>query len=248
VLLGKPTILAWGHGTIEIGDRFQLASSPVTSHLVSWGTLRIGDDVSIGHGCAIAAARSVTIGDRIRIGPFFVVMDTDFHGERAKVGARPTTNTVPGEESGFAPVRIGGDVSIGANVTVLRGTTVGDGATIAPGSVVSGNVPSGAFVAGVPARSAHDQRRQRVETESDPSVIDILTRLFNLPERPSRLSGPAEITQWDSLGTLKLMLALEEVFHITLDEHAVSKATSVAELETLVEFARSNNAVSSIHE
>src|SRR5262249_39771846 len=125
---------------------------PVQSHLVSLSSLTIGDDVSIAHGAAIAAFTSVTIGDRVRIGPFFIVMDTDFHGERAKSGSSPTMRRDVGEGSGFAPVTIGSDVRIGPNVTVLRGSVIGNGATIAAGSVVNGRVPDGAFASGVPAR------------------------------------------------------------------------------------------------
>jgi acetyltransferase-like isoleucine patch superfamily enzyme len=50
------------------------------------------------------------------------------------------------------PVIIGKNVLIGANTTVLAGVNIGDGATVAAGSMVTCDVPPGAFVAGVPAR------------------------------------------------------------------------------------------------
>ena len=238
VLDGKPTVLTTRVGRIEIGDRFQLSSNPVPSHLVAWGVLRIGNDVSIGHGSAIAASLSVSIGDRTRIGPFLVLMDTDFHGERAKVGARPTTNTAVGPDSGYAPVRIGADVRIGAHVTVLRGATIGDGAKIAPGSVVNGTILPGAVAGGVPARVLDDRGEVQAESAHDTDVVGVLTRVFGLSTPPDLRTGPDEIPQWDSLGSLRLLLALEEALGIVLDEATFTRVRTVGELQLAVEDAK----------
>ncbi len=51
-----------------------------------------------------------------------------------------------------APVVIGKDCWVGANSTILPGVTIGDYAVVAAGSVVTQDVPSGALVAGVPAK------------------------------------------------------------------------------------------------
>lgn len=52
----------------------------------------------------------------------------------------------------FGPVDIGNDVVIGANTTVLAGVKIGDGSVIGAGSVVTADIPSFVFAAGVPAR------------------------------------------------------------------------------------------------
>jgi acetyltransferase-like isoleucine patch superfamily enzyme/acyl carrier protein len=239
-LEGKPTILAANGGRIEIGDRFLLSSHPVPSHLVSLGLLRIGDDVSIGHGSAVAASRDVVIGSRTRIGPFFVLMDTDFHGERARVGAEHTTNTATGPESGYAPVRIGADVRIGAHVTVLRGAIIGDGATIGNGSVVNGTIPDESFAQGVPARVVTGE----ASADSGSDIASIVARVFGLSARPNLLDGPNEIPQWDSFGSLKLLLSLEEALGITLDEKIMSAVASVADVQAAVEHARRRETLS----
>jgi acetyltransferase-like isoleucine patch superfamily enzyme/acyl carrier protein len=240
VLDGKPTVLALNRGRIEVGDRFMLSSQPVPSHMVSFGMLHIGDDVSIGHGSAVAASLDVSIGSRSHIGPFFVLMDTDFHGERARSGARHTTNTAMSSESGYGRVRIGSDVRIGAHVTVLRGATIGDGATIGNGSVVNGTIPAGSYAQGVPARVASASASAQ---DAGSDVVGIVARVFGLSARPDLHSGPDEIPQWDSFGSLKLLLSLEEALGITLDEKVIAAVRSVADLQAAVERAQRREAL-----
>jgi len=133
------------HGTVSIGEGARLSSRPVQSHLVvgTSGLLEIGERVSISYGAAISRNARVRIGDDTAIGPFVVIMDSDFH----VVGDR----TAHGEPR---PIRIGRGVVIEARVTILRGATVGDGARVRSGSVVSGQIPASTVVGGVPARAA----------------------------------------------------------------------------------------------
>ncbi len=56
------------------------------------------------------------------------------------------------KEYRLGPVVIGNEVMIGANTTILPGVTIGDGAIVAAGSVVTKDVPPGAFVGGNPIR------------------------------------------------------------------------------------------------
>ncbi len=232
---GTPTVVEWFGGHIEIGDRFRFSSRPVPSHMYSAGLLKIGDDVWIGHGAAIAATRRVTIGDRTHIGPFLVLMDTDFHGERARPGARLTTDTAISDESGYAPVAIGSDVRIGAQVTILRGSTIGDGATIASGSVVNGRIPDGVYAAGVPARplQSRDLRAALVSEAID--VAEIAARVFGLAAPPAGDEGPNEISEWDSLGSLKLLLALEDALGRAVDADAFAGASTIGEVQQVVD-------------
>ena len=141
VLYGRPTVLPGG-GRILIGARFRFASRPISSHLDAGpdAILEIGDDVWIGHGAAIAAHERVTIGAGTRIGPFVIIMDTNFHGS--------------GSQSVYhdcRPVVIGRGCRIGSRVTITRGAMIGDGAIIDSGSVVTADIPAGARAAGAPA-------------------------------------------------------------------------------------------------
>lgn len=56
-------------------------------------------------------------------------------------------------------IEIGNDVVIGANAIILYDVKIGDNVVIAAGSVVTSDVPSGAVVAGVPARKISDSEK-----------------------------------------------------------------------------------------
>jgi len=129
-------------GRIEIGDDFNFVSLFVRSHLVTGheGLLEIGNAVNINFGAAISAHEHVKIGDRVRMGPYAIVMDSDYHAARDR-GERPT-----------APIVIDDDVWLAGRVSVLRGSRIGSGSVITAGSVVSGEIPAGVIAGGVPAR------------------------------------------------------------------------------------------------
>lgn len=225
IVEGSPTIA--NPGRMRIGERFHLSSVPAASHMVTGpeGVLEIGDDVSIGHGAAVAAHGRVTVGRGTRIDPFVIIMDTDFH--------------VAGDRSGEAqsePIVIGAGVRIGSHVTVLRGSEIGDGAIVAAGSVVAGKVRAGAVVSGVPAREAYRQEGASGEPTAD-SVPKVVRQSLGLSETPLLGHGPAEIPQWDSLGALRLLLALEEAFGVTLSEDEVLRVATVADLAGVVDRA-----------
>jgi maltose O-acetyltransferase len=129
-------------GRITIGDDFNFVSLFVRSHLVTGhqGLLEIGNTVNINFGAAISAHEHVKIGDRVRMGPYAIVMDSDYHAARDR-GERPT-----------APIIIEDDVWLAGRVSVLRGSRIGRGSVITAGSVVSGEIPAGVIAGGVPAR------------------------------------------------------------------------------------------------
>ena len=139
-IAGRPVIT--NRGTMTIGRRLGLRSSPVPTHIevVKGAELRIGNDVCIAHGVSIQAYVRVEIGDGVAIGPFAIIMDTDHH----RAGNR---DAIPARE----PIRIGRGARIGAHATVLRGADIGAGAWVEPGSVVLGFVAPGAHVSGNPA-------------------------------------------------------------------------------------------------
>jgi UDP-2-acetamido-3-amino-2,3-dideoxy-glucuronate N-acetyltransferase len=105
----------------------------------------------IGSRCKISShtfiCEGVTIEDEVFIG----------HGVMFTNDKYPRATTVDGTLQGAAdwtmqPTRVGRRASIGSNATILCGVTIGTDATVGAGAVVTRDVPSGAIVAGVPAR------------------------------------------------------------------------------------------------
>jgi len=231
--VGRGTIIAGcldveNNGTIQIGEDCHLGSRPIQSHLVAMDDARIsiGDRVFISYGAALSATRSIQIGDDTRIGPFSLILDNDYH----RVGSRESPGVI-------APIEIGRNVLIGTRVTILRGARIGDGACVMSGSTVAGIIASRAVVAGVPARVGGDGSMR-----DGRSVALIIMRVFGLAAVPSPLDGPMQIAAWTRIGSIRLLLALEEAFGVTLPEEQLHLASNVAEVSRLVALAREGNA------
>lgn len=80
--------------------------------------------------------------------------------------------------------RLGHRVTVGAAAQVLGGITVGDGAMIGAGSVVLDDVPSGAVVAGVPARLISDGSDELEDTAPALPRSALEDTAHDLPRRP----------------------------------------------------------------
>jgi maltose O-acetyltransferase len=227
---GRPSIE--NLGTLNIGDDFQLTSRWVQSHLVTGerGTLSIGDGVNINFGAAISAHLEVRIGHRVRIGPYAIIMDSDYHAAHDRA------------QAATAPIVIEDDVWLAARVTVVKGAHIGKGTVVGANSVVAGELPAGVVAAGVPARvirrldgAAPEVRAPRPGGDQDlPRVAEVVRRVFGHrgPVEPS--TRPEEVLGWDSLGQLRLVQALEDEFQVSFDEADLARLTSVgAILEAL---------------
>ena len=139
--LGRPRIENFGY--MQLGDDVLVRSVNVPVELCTGpgARLEIGSGVRLNYGVSIGATGSIQVGNRVRIGPYAMIVDTDFHDayDRSK---RPPPR----------PVTIADDVWIGAKASILPGVTIGRGAIIGTGAVVTKDVPEFAVVAGVPAR------------------------------------------------------------------------------------------------
>jgi maltose O-acetyltransferase len=230
---GRPSIE--NLGTLRIGDDFQLTSRWVQSHLVTGegGQLLIGDRVNINFGAAISAQERVQIGDDVRMGPYAIIMDSDFHSaaDRSKAST--------------APITIEAGVWLAARVTVVKGAHIGKGSVIGANSVVAGVIPPGVVAAGVPARVIRpvDGAAAAPRPVGPPVGVaaELLPRVAALLQRVFAYAGPVDsatraeqVPGWDSLGQLRLVQALEEEFAVTFEVAALSNFTTVgAILEAL---------------
>lgn len=138
---GRPHVL--NRGEIVIGERVRIYSHFARTVLAAsdGGRLEIGDRTAINYGTDISATGLVQIGADCLIGTHCSIIDNDYHRPQQRA-QRPDAQ----------PVRIGNQVWLGNRVIVLPGVTIGDGAVVAAGSVVTGNIPPGAFAIGNPAR------------------------------------------------------------------------------------------------
>jgi UDP-2-acetamido-3-amino-2,3-dideoxy-glucuronate N-acetyltransferase len=140
-----------------------------------------GEDVHVGpftnlYGCTVGSGsrvgpfveiqRGASIGERCKIQSHSFVCDGVHIGDEVFVGhgvvfindKRPRATTEHGElQTGddweLVPTFVEARASIGSGAVVLAGVRIGEGALIGAGAVVTQNVPAGATVAGVPARS-----------------------------------------------------------------------------------------------
>jgi maltose O-acetyltransferase len=106
----------------------------------------VGRDVFVGDDCLFDLAEAVTLEDQVTLAERVLVLT------HLNVGFsdHPLQRHFPAMS---APVTVRRGSFVGANVTVLAGVTIGPEAFVAAGSVVTGDVPPRAVVAGVPART-----------------------------------------------------------------------------------------------
>ncbi len=128
---------------IVIGDDFNLDSSNLRIVLatIPQGAFEMRNEVSINFSAMITAQELLKTGNRVRIGHYAMMIDSDCHTSSKRFStltAQPITNE--------------DDVSLGGRVTVLKGTTIRKGSVITAGSVVSGIIPPFVVAAGVPGR------------------------------------------------------------------------------------------------
>lgn len=112
---------------------------------VSARALQIGDRCVIGTRSTITAHEAISIGDDVWFGQDVFVSDAS-HGYQDP--------DVPiGDQLGkHHPVSIGSGSWIGHGAIVLPGATIGRNVVVGAGSVVRGEIPDHAVVAGVPAK------------------------------------------------------------------------------------------------
>lgn len=139
--LEKPRIDNQGFISIGANTLLRSVNVPVELATSQGARLTIGADCSINYGVSIGCTQSIRVGERCRLGPYVMIVDSAFH-ELLDRSKRPPS----------APVVINDDVWIGAKASVLPGVTIGRGAVVGTGSVVTKDVPAFAVVAGVPAK------------------------------------------------------------------------------------------------
>ena len=138
---GRPRIENFGRMTIGSGTLLRSVNVPVELATGVGGVLEIGENVRLNYGVSIGAMRSIRIGNRVRIGPYVMLIDTEFHDVYDREKMPPPR-----------PIVIEDDVWIAAKASVMPGVTIGRGSIVGTSSVVTADVPPFSVVAGIPAR------------------------------------------------------------------------------------------------
>lgn len=107
--------------------------------------ITIGDGVTMQQNCHITAGGDLIIEGGTTI--LFDVMITDIDHQYEEFGRRVYDQPV-----NVISTRIGRNCFIGSGARVLAGTTLGESCVVGANSVVRGNFPAGAVIAGIPGR------------------------------------------------------------------------------------------------
>lgn len=107
--------------------------------------LSIGKECFLGDECLLDLADGIVLEDQVTLAERVVVL-THMNVGYADHPLQPRFPAMVG------PVRFERGCFVGASATILAGVTVGSESFVAAGSVVTGDVPAGSLVGGVPAR------------------------------------------------------------------------------------------------
>lgn len=137
---GRPIIE--NKGTIILGDRVRVWSSinRAKIYVGKNALLKIGNNSRV-NGVHISVSQEVLIGENVRLSPYTLILDDDFHKIDDHFGVGKKSSII-----------IEDNVWIASKVTILKGVTIGEGAVIAAGAVVTKNIPAYTVAAGVPAK------------------------------------------------------------------------------------------------
>jgi acetyltransferase-like isoleucine patch superfamily enzyme len=140
-----------GRGVLIVGDNVIIdgkCSFVFAIRYTDRPTLRIGNNVGIGHHSTFTVGREITIGNNVMIGGNVEIFDSPGH---------PTDPALrlaglPALAEDVKPVHIKDNAWIGSGTIIYPGVTIGEGSVVARGAIVMSDVPPYVIVAGSPAR------------------------------------------------------------------------------------------------
>lgn len=113
--------------------------------------VKFGNNFFMNFDCKLLDVAPIEIGDGVMFGPN-VIIATPFHPMVADERIIKDYGDGTYDLEYSAPIKIGNNVWIASSVTVCGGVTIGDNTVIGAGSVVTKDIPSGVFAAGVPCK------------------------------------------------------------------------------------------------
>jgi acetyltransferase-like isoleucine patch superfamily enzyme len=141
-LIGRITIIA--NGIVDIGSGVEIWEGSIL-HCQNNGSIRIGDDTSIGPHVTIYGLGGVTIGKKCSIATKTSIVSSSHRYKNIDTPIRDQGNDLK-------EIIIQDDVWVCAGVTIALGVIVGHGAVIGANSLVRKDVPPLSLVAGIPSK------------------------------------------------------------------------------------------------
>jgi UDP-2-acetamido-3-amino-2,3-dideoxy-glucuronate N-acetyltransferase len=129
---------------------------------IVWYFAQVGDGVVIGDDCVIGSSCYIgfksRLGNRVHVNHGSFLPNRSSIGHDVFIGPNVTFCDDKYPKSGNThykaePPVVENEVSVGAGAIILPGVTLGKGCMIGAGAVVTGDVPPGAIVTGIPARA-----------------------------------------------------------------------------------------------
>ena len=140
-----------GRGQLIVGDNVTIDGKCCFVFAVRYSelpTLRIGNNVEIGHASAFTVGREITIGNNVMIAANVAMFDSPGHPTDPALRLAGS----PALPEDVKPIRIEDNVWIGSGAIIYPGVTIREGSIVARGAIVMNNVPPNVIVAGSPAR------------------------------------------------------------------------------------------------
>jgi serine acetyltransferase len=140
-----------GHGHLIVGDSVIVDGKCSFVFAVRYSeqpTLRIGNNVRIGHNSSFTVGREIIIGNNVMIAGNVDMFDSPGHPTDSALRAAGA----PALPEDVKPICIEDNVWIGGHAVIYPGVTIGKRSIVATGSIVMSSVPPDVIVAGSPAR------------------------------------------------------------------------------------------------
>ena len=140
-VIGSGSVIKLGGGEMHIGDDVQVRDRCVLN--ATGGCLVLEGRNILSWGVSIHCEESVHICERAGITEYATIVDSShrYTGEHEWMA----------EHTSSRPVRIGVNTWVCSKAIVARGADIGDHCIVAGNTVVTGTVPDGHMVSGVPA-------------------------------------------------------------------------------------------------
>lgn len=129
-----------GH-TIRIGENVIFQTNVRLNTILKdgrWGSITIGDNVTVGDGTIISSMSQITIGTGCRIAAYCYFVDFDHETAAKSVSTQP--------------IILENNVWLGTHAVILRGVTIGSKSVVGAGSVVTRSIPQCTVAVGLPAK------------------------------------------------------------------------------------------------